>query len=229
MHYGGGWGSKGRRTHCSVSFLLPKGTGGRAAWVDRLSMEIHAEYKFIMLETFIFLAVTAGLAYVSRGPLRQPTSHGFSRFFAWECMLALFLLNVRHWFAHPFSFHQIISWILLLISLGLALPGMVRLLQKGRVSSERRDSTLFEFEKTTKLVTDGIYGYIRHPLYGSLLFLGWGIFFKNPGWIGLVVASVMTLFLVRTARAEEQENVRYFGEPYEEYMKRTSMFVPYLF
>jgi protein-S-isoprenylcysteine O-methyltransferase Ste14 len=36
------------------------------------------------------------------------------------------------------------------------------------------------------------------------------------------------LFLVATARVEEAENLRFFGEEYQEYMKRTKMFVPYL-
>jgi protein-S-isoprenylcysteine O-methyltransferase Ste14 len=33
---------------------------------------------------------------------------------------------------------------------------------------------------------------------------------------------------VATARADEAECVRYFGQPYREYMKRTRMFVPWL-
>ena len=85
------------------------------------------------------------------------------------------------------------------------------------------------FEKTTALVTVGIYRYIRHPLYSSLLFLAWGIFFKDPSWPGGLLAVVATLFLVATARVEEAENVRFFGEEYKEYMKQTKMFIPFLF
>jgi len=46
---------------------------------------------------------------------------------------------------------------------------------------------------------------------------------------GGVLAAVVTFFLVRTARVEEAENIRFFGPAYEEYMKRTKMFVPFLF
>ena len=47
---------------------------------------------------------------------RQPRSHGFYRFFAWEAILGLFLLNVDFWFRDPFAWYQIIAWTLLFAS-----------------------------------------------------------------------------------------------------------------
>jgi protein-S-isoprenylcysteine O-methyltransferase Ste14 len=85
------------------------------------------------------------------------------------------------------------------------------------------------FEKTTALVTTGIYRYIRHPHYSSLLFLDWGIFFKAPSWPGAFLALAASLLLVATARADEAECMRFFGPPYQEFMKQTRMFVPFLF
>jgi protein-S-isoprenylcysteine O-methyltransferase Ste14 len=180
-----------------------------------------------MLEGIILVAGTAGLIYVSRASLRAPASHGFYRFFAWECLLILLLLNMRRWFDLPFSFHQIVSWLLLLISLAFVAPGVNLLRRKGEPGEQRRDAPLMGFEKTTTLVTEGVYRYIRHPLYSSLLFLGWGIFFKHPSWPGVLLVIVASAFLVRTARVEERENIQYFGEAYQEYMKRTRMFVPF--
>ena len=83
-------------------------------------------------------------------------------------------------------------------------------------------------EKTTQLITIGAFRYIRHPLYSSLLFLAWGVFFKVPALWGLLLAAAATIFLVATARIEEQENIRYFGPGYQEYMRRTKMFVPFV-
>jgi protein-S-isoprenylcysteine O-methyltransferase Ste14 len=85
------------------------------------------------------------------------------------------------------------------------------------------------FEKTTTLVTTGVYCYIRHPLYSSLLFLAWGIFFKTPSWLGGLLALTATLCLAATARVEEAENLRFFGDAYRKYMKQTKMFIPFLF
>ena len=180
----------------------------------------------------VFAVLTALLAFLSRSPLSVPGSHGFYRFFGWESMLALLLLNfggVGPWFADPFSPRQIISWVLLIGSLVPALLGGRELLRRGAVSRERADPSLFDFEKTTRLVTTGVYRWIRHPLYASLLMLTWGVFWKRPSWIGCALAATASAFLVATARAEESESVRYFGDAYRDYRRATRMFIPRLF
>jgi protein-S-isoprenylcysteine O-methyltransferase Ste14 len=176
-----------------------------------------------------FLLGTGGLVYVSRASLVVPGSHGFYRFFAWEAILGLALLNIDVWFRDPCSWHQLISWPLLVASAFLVVVGVGLLRRRGEPDGRRDDVPLVAFEKTTALVTTGAYRYIRHPLYSSLLFLAWGIFFKAPSWLGGLLAVTATLALVATARVEEAENVRFFGEAYREYMKRTKMFIPYLF
>jgi protein-S-isoprenylcysteine O-methyltransferase Ste14 len=50
-----------------------------------------------------------------------------------------------------------------------------------------------------------------------------------PSWPGGLLALASTLLLLATAKAEESENIRYFGPAYSEYMKRTKMFIPFLF
>lgn len=70
-----------------------------------------------MFKLAAFLVLSVGILYVSRASLRAPGSHGFYRFFAWEFIAALFLLNVDIWFRDPFFWHQLISWFLLLVSL----------------------------------------------------------------------------------------------------------------
>ena len=177
----------------------------------------------------IFVIASVWLAYVSRTSLRVPGSHGFYRFFAWECMLALFFLVVYRWFRNPFSALQLISWLLMFVSGFLVLHGVYLLRRLGRPTKQRQDSSLLGFEKTTTLVTEGAYRYIRHPLYSSLLFLTWGIFFKDPTVITGGLALAATGFLVGTAKADEAECISYFGPSYEHYIERTKMFIPFLF
>jgi protein-S-isoprenylcysteine O-methyltransferase Ste14 len=181
----------------------------------------------------LFAVLTALLAWVSRGPLGLPRSHGFPRFFAWECMLALLLLNFvgfRRWFADPLSVPQLVSWVLLFGSLVPALVGGYQLLLHGRPSAHRpADPSLFDFEKTTQLVTTGVYRYVRHPLYGSLLLLTWGIFWKRPSWPAAALALVASVLLTATAKREEGENLAYFGDQYRAYQKVSRMFVPFVF
>lgn len=182
------------------------------------------------IQLLIFLAGSVVILVVSWPSLGHPRSHGFYRFFAWELILALFVLDAPVWFIDPFSPNQLISWPLLVICwLPLALG--IRALRGSGKPVERRDGApeLLAFEKTTALVTTGIYHYIRHPLYGSLLILTWGIFFKSPDWLGLVLATAATAFLFATAVADEAECVRFFGPSYRDYMSRTHRFVPYVF
>ena len=183
-----------------------------------------------MYKLAAFILCSACLIYISRASFKSPHSHGFYRFFAWEFILALFLLNLDVWFSQPFSAYQLVSWCLLILCLIPLALGVRSLTSQGQAASRRPgDESLLAFEKTTVLVTGGIYRYIRHPLYSSLLLLAWGIFFKAPGWIGAALALATSLFLYATARADEAECLRYFGAPYREFMKHTRRFVPFLF
>jgi protein-S-isoprenylcysteine O-methyltransferase Ste14 len=180
-------------------------------------------------KVIVFIFASVGLTWVSRSSLRSLRFHGFYRFFAWESILALVLLNVDFWFHEPFSFHQIISWFLLIVTLFLVIHGALLLHKVGKPDSKRDDSALVGIEKTTELVTEGAYRYIRHPIYSSAVYGIWGVFFKRPSWLGLLLAVITVFFLTITAKTEEAENIRYFGVAYQNYMKRTKMFVPFLF
>ena len=182
-----------------------------------------------MVKLIVFVVASAVILFISRAPLRQPKSHGFYRTFAWEAILALFLLNVEYWFVKPFAWYQIIAWILLVLSLPLIIGGVIMLRRIGKPDETRQDASLIGFEKTTSLVTTGLYKYIRHPFYSSLLFLAWGIFFKQLSWPALVLVAAATGFLVVTAKIEEKEDIAFFGEQYREYMKKTKMFVPLVY
>ena len=178
----------------------------------------------------VFSFLTLFLIYISRASLRSLRSHGFYRFFAWEFILALFLINEKFWFRDPFVWHQITSWILLFVALVPLAFGVQALRARGKpVANRENDPSLLAFEKTTQLVTSGVYKYIRHPLYSSLLLLAWGIFFKLPSLVGGGLVIVATIFLVATAKADESECTQFFGAEYQEYMKQTKRFIPFLF
>jgi protein-S-isoprenylcysteine O-methyltransferase Ste14 len=182
-----------------------------------------------LLTLLVFLLASLALAYLSRASLLHLRSHGFYRFLAWEAILAGVLLNLDGWFADPFAWYQLISWLLLLISLYLLVYSLVLLKRAGQQDAQRAGDALLEFEKTTRLVTHGLYRYIRHPMYSSLLFLAWGVFFKSPSPLDALIALAATLALVATAHTEETENLRFFGSAYREYMGRTRRFIPFIF
>jgi protein-S-isoprenylcysteine O-methyltransferase Ste14 len=183
-----------------------------------------------MVRWIIFGGVSLLIVAISWKSLRNPRSHGFYRFFAWEAILALFVLNMHFWFYRPFAWNQILAWSFLLLSLVPLVFGIHFLRTRGKPANQREgDPSLLAFEKTTTLVTSGVYQYIRHPLYSSLLLLTWGIFFKAPSLFGAALAALATIFLIAAAGADEMECTKFFGPSYRDYMQRTKRFVPYLF
>jgi protein-S-isoprenylcysteine O-methyltransferase Ste14 len=156
-------------------------------------------------------------------------SHGFYRLFSWIGIIWLFSSNYTFWFHDPFSTSQVVSWILLLVSAYMIIIGAIMLVKIGKPSNKRDDNTLFKFEKTTGLIDTGLYKYIRHPIYSSLIYLAWGIFFKNTSFELLAIASLSTVFLYFTAKLDEKECILFFKDEYKSYMKRSKMFIPYIF
>jgi len=177
----------------------------------------------------LFLILSIPVIIISWRTLFSIKSHGFYRFFSWECIIWLFAANYRYWFDDPFSAGQIFSWILLIISGYLIIAGVILMKKKGKPESNRNEEKLYQFERTTELIDTGIFKYIRHPLYSSLLFLTWGIFLKNASTELLIVSLLSTLFLYLTAISDEKECIDYFGDKYIEYMRKSKRFIPYIF
>ena len=183
---------------------------------------------FDEVRSALFIATTIVITFISWRTIFNFHSHGFYRFLAWEAIAALIIWNLPFWFSDPFSAKQLISWILLISSLFVLLQGVLRLRAAKRYSS-RSESELFAFERTSELVTSGIYHYIRHPLYASLLYLALGAFLKDISWISVILIIMAGISLFATARADEKECIQYFGDQYKEYMEGTKRFIPFVF
>jgi protein-S-isoprenylcysteine O-methyltransferase Ste14 len=152
--------------------------------------------------------------------LKGKRYHGIPRFFAFESILALVLINAPYWFHHPFSPYQVVSWILLIASIPSAFFGFYLLLIHGRHKGN--------FEQTTILVEKGLYKYIRHPMYASLIFIGTGAFLKSVTLTTTILAMVNVIALFLTSLIEEKEMTIRFGDSYRQYMNRTKMFIPFV-
>lgn len=79
-----------------------------------------------------------------------------------------------------------------------------------------------------KLVTHGIYRYIRHPLYtfGSSLFIALGLMADN--WF-IALAGILAFIVMAIRTPKEEANlIEKFGDEYREYMQRTGRFLPWL-
>jgi protein-S-isoprenylcysteine O-methyltransferase Ste14 len=168
------------------------------------------------------------ILWVPRHSLLHVRQHGFYRFLAWQTILIAFVVNVDYWFVDPFSTSHLIAWGLLILSLVVIILAVRAFRRLGGIDPQRMDPGLVGIEKTTRLVTSGIYHYIRHPFYSSLLFLSWGIYLKHISQASSLLTLLATLFLFATAAIEEHENLAYFGQAYQEYMDKTRRFIPFL-
>jgi protein-S-isoprenylcysteine O-methyltransferase Ste14 len=183
----------------------------------------------IMVRVALFLLFSAVLAGISWPALHNPRSHGFYRFLVFESILALVLLNLPFWFQNPYAPRQLLSWALLFTSIFLVLDGVYLLKKLGGHRHRRESPENFSFENTARLVSEGIYRYVRHPMYTSLLFLAWGAALKHLAPVALAGALLSTVLLVITAKVEERESLTFFGATYSSYVHRTKMFIPFLF
>jgi len=180
-------------------------------------------------QLIFFLLSTTVLLGISRRSLRDPHHHGFYRFIAWEIIIIQIAIHLPTWFVNPLRWNQLISWLLLLISVLVVSAGFHYLRSYGGRGARKVKSSNYEIENTTHLVTRGIYGYIRHPIYCSLLLFIMGVFFKSLSFIGGLFALLAAEFVYLAAKVEEKENIQTFGSEYLEYMKTSKMFFPAIF
>ena len=89
-------------------------------------------------------------------------------------------------------------------------------------------SVAIEVKGDSNLVVNGIYKYIRHPMYASLIAFGFGAMLKDPGGIQVLIGAINLIAVYITARVEEKEMITKFGEEYKSYMNKTTMFIPFI-
>jgi protein-S-isoprenylcysteine O-methyltransferase Ste14 len=171
-----------------------------------------------------FIALVSGTLFIVLFSwflsIKYKRYHGIARFFAFESVFILVMMNYSIWFLNPFSFIQVLSWVILILSAYIVITGYLLLKRKGKPS--------INFENTSMLVKSGIYGYIRHPLYLSIFLFGTGVMLKDPGPAQLVLGVINLIAVWVTAKIEEKEMVGKFGDEYLTYMKETKMFIPFI-
>lgn len=177
----------------------------------------------------LFVIGTLLLTAISWRSLRNTAHHGFTRWLAWIGILAIIILNADVWFVERYSPPQILSWLLLTLSILSVALGVLQLKLQGRAQAgQRDDAALYAFERTTVLVDNGIYALIRHPMYLSLILLAWGAAVKDATWLTLGLALFVTACLYLTSRRDEKECLMFFGDAYVAYMQRSKRFIPWL-
>ena len=109
--------------------------------------------------------------------------------------------------------------VLTFLSIPLLLVGILYYVLSGKAVVKAFSSS--------KLLTDGVYGICRHPLYGSwILFIVPGIELFTRSWLGLTTSVAMYLMLRAMVKSEEDYLAAKFGDIYREYKARIPFISP---
>jgi len=72
-----------------------------------------------------------------------------------------------------------------------------------------------------QLVTNGIFCYIRHPHYTSLIIIGFGLALFFYSLFAVAIAIIAIPIIIWSILDEEKHLIKQFGKEYIEFMKKT--------
>ncbi len=113
---------------------------------------------------------------------------------------------------------------------GVAIVASLVLFRVTHKQLGRMWSITLEMREGHKLVTDGLYAHVRHPMYSSFALFAVAQLLLIQNWIagpaGLVGFGI--LFFMRVPH-EERVMIETFGDEYRDYMRRTARIIPWIY
>jgi len=91
---------------------------------------------------------------------------------------------------------------------------------------DRQYSAQLEIKSKHRLITEGPYTRVRHPMYTVLGLFSLGMALVTANTLIIIFAFIILVAFPFVAKQEEQMLTDAFGEKYLEYMKRTRRFFP---
>ena len=143
------------------------------------------------------------------------------------CLVALFVL-ASTWLDKGFPiFHfDLNSWSLVL-SILLLFPG-VFICALSAIAFLRARGTPVPFNPPPKLITTGLYAYVRNPMLLGLfiVLLGLGVLFGSLSLIFIFTPLFILVNILYLKAVEEKEMEKKFGRSYLDYKSQVPMFIP---
>lgn len=153
-------------------------------------------------------------------------------------IVTISFLSMPIWFTLPYYEFKVLmarilspfvlNWVSIIGTVLLTLGGLLLLL--NRIYLGKYGGPKLVIEEEHRLITTGLYQYIRHPMYSGflLLFFGYSLSF---GSIVITIAISVAFFLIFKTRMDIEEKllISEFGEEYSSYIKRTKRLFPLLY
>ena len=86
-----------------------------------------------------------------------------------------------------------------------------------------------ELKKDHKLITTGIYAYVRHPIYTGVSFMVFGTFLLYHSILAILLLFIIVGFLSYKLKREEILLLKHFPKEYPAYMRRTKALIPFIY
>jgi protein-S-isoprenylcysteine O-methyltransferase Ste14 len=111
----------------------------------------------------------------------------------------------------------VIGWIVFALGLSLIVAAQAHMGRAWRIGIDR---------EPTSLVTDGLYAYVRNPIYTGMILIGAGIAMVTPA-VWTVVGTLAYLLMIRWQTLfEERHLLALHGDAYRDYVARVGRFLP---
>ena len=117
----------------------------------------------------------------------------------------------------PFPYAVTAAAALVLVVLGIAMwyASVIR----SRISSRIEENAL---------VTDGVYAWVRNPIYTALMFVNWGLLIWSGNlWLLVFAPLYWILMTVMVSSTEEVWLEDLYGDDYREYRGRVNRCIPW--
>jgi protein-S-isoprenylcysteine O-methyltransferase Ste14 len=99
----------------------------------------------------------------------------------------------------------------------------------AEASLDKQFSVYVTIQDDHKLVTDGLYRYLRHPRYLGVIIFTMGISLVYRSWLALILVAALTLVLIWRIHDEEALLRQEFGTDWEAYFQRSWCLIPFVY
>jgi protein-S-isoprenylcysteine O-methyltransferase Ste14 len=119
--------------------------------------------------------------------------------------------------------------LVLAVTLGTILIGIGAWLIVAGIRGLRESATpMPKPREDGSLIVDGVYAYVRHPVYLGVIVVAFGWAVAMDSFLALIVAAIYAVFLDLKSRREEVW-LRAMYPDYDEYARRTRRLIPYVY
>lgn len=102
------------------------------------------------------------------------------------------------------------------------------MIARYNLSDNWTNSYEYQIKEKHKLITNGIYKYVRHPIYGGMWLMGIGMLLVAGSYSVVIFTPFVFIGINYLANREEKLLTKHYGKKYLNYMKTSKKFIPFL-